>query len=85
MEDIMSEQETRDTTGQMPTAFPPEVMDASDTRTARGERPLHLRVLRALIEGQVDEARVDEALELAQEVYELELANVSLESYRSAS
>jgi hypothetical protein len=38
-----------------------------------------------MIEGQVEEARVDQALALAQEVYELELANVSLESYRSAS
>jgi hypothetical protein len=38
-----------------------------------------------MIEGQVDEARVDRALTLAQEVYELEIANLSLESYRSAS
>ena len=81
----MSEQETSDMTGQMPAALPSEVMDASDPGTVKGERPLHLRVLRAMIEGQVDEARVDQALALAQEVYELELANVSLESYRSAS
>ena len=81
----MSEQETSDTTGRTPAALPPEVMDASEPRTADAERPLHLRVLRAMIEGQVDERRVDQALALAQEVYELELANFSLESYRSAS
>jgi hypothetical protein len=81
----MSEKETSDTTGRTPTALPPDVMDASDPRTVQGERPLHLRVLRAMMEGQVDEGRVDQALALAQEVYELELANVSLETYRSAS
>lgn len=81
----MSEQDTSDTTGRTPTALPPDVMDAPDPRTAQEERPLHLRVLRAMIEGQVDEGRVDRALALAEEVYELELANVSLESYRSAS
>ena len=81
----MSEKETADTTGRTPTALPPDVMDASDPRMVPGERPLHLRVLKAMIEGQVDEGRVDQALALAQEVYELELANVSLESYRSAS
>jgi alpha-D-ribose 1-methylphosphonate 5-triphosphate synthase subunit PhnI len=81
----MSEKETSDTTGRTPTALPPDVMDASDPRTAQVERPLHLRVLRAMIEGQVDEGRVDQALALAQEVYELELANFSLETYRSAS
>jgi len=85
MEDTVSEKDTSDTTGRTPSALPPDVMDASDPRTAHGERPLHLRVLGAMIEGQVDEARVDRALTLAQEVYELELANLSLESYRSAS
>jgi hypothetical protein len=85
MEDTVSEQDTSETTGQTPTALPPDVMDASDPGAAHGVRPLHLRVLAAMIEGQLDEARVDRALTLAQEVYELELANLSLESYRSAS
>ena len=85
MEDTVSEKDTSETTGRTPTALPPDVMDASAPGTAHGERPLHLRILGAMIEGQVDEARVDRALTLAQEVYELELAKVSLESYRSAS
>jgi hypothetical protein len=37
-----------------------------------------------MIDGQVDEARVDRALTFAQEIYELETAN-ALENYRSAS
>jgi hypothetical protein len=41
--------------------------------------------LGAMIDGQVDEARVDRALTFAQEIYELETANASLENYRSAS
>jgi hypothetical protein len=38
-----------------------------------------------MIDGQVDEARVDRALTFAQEIYELEIANASLDNYRSAS
>jgi hypothetical protein len=38
-----------------------------------------------MLGGQADESRVEEALTLAQEVYELEIATNSLENYRSAS
>lgn len=81
----MSERDTSDTTSPTPSALPPDVVDASKAETAPRQRPLHLRILGAMIEGEVDGERVDRALALAQEVYELELANVSLESYRSAS
>jgi hypothetical protein len=37
-----------------------------------------------MLGGQADEARVEQALQLAQEVYELEIATASLENYRSA-
>jgi hypothetical protein len=84
MEDRMNDKATKDTTNPKPTALPPEVVDASDAPTVRAERPLHLRVLGAMIDGQVDEARVDRALTFAQEIYELETAN-ALENYRSAS
>ena len=85
MEDRMNDKATKETTNPKPTALPPEVLDASDPPTIPAERPLHLRVLGALIDGQVDEARVDPALTFAQEIYELETANASLENYRSAS
>jgi hypothetical protein len=85
MEDRMNEKATKDTTDPKPAALPPEVLDASDPPTVSTERPLHLRVLGAMIDGQVDEARVDRALTFAQEIYELEIANASLDNYRSAS
>jgi hypothetical protein len=85
MEDRMNEKATKDTTDPKPTALPPEVLDASDPPAVPAERPLHLRVLGAMIDGQVDEARVDRALTFAQEIYELEIANASLDNYRSAS
>jgi hypothetical protein len=85
MEDRMNDKATKETTNPKPTALPPEVLDASDPPTIPAERPLHLRVLGAMIDGQVDEARVDRALTFAQEIYELETANASLENYRSAS
>jgi hypothetical protein len=84
-EDRMNDKATKDTTDPKPTALPPEVLDASDPPTVPAERPLHLRVLGAMIDGQVDEARVDRALTFAQEIYELEIANASLDNYRSAS
>jgi hypothetical protein len=49
------------------------------------ERALHLRVMAEMLRGQADESRVEEALALAQEVYQLETATASLENYRSAS
>jgi hypothetical protein len=84
-EDRMNDKATKDTTDPKPTALPPEVLDASEPSTVPAERPLHLRVLGAMIDGQVDEARVDQVLTFAQEIYELEIANASLDNYRSAS
>ena len=46
------------------------------------EPALHLRVLAAILAGQAEETRVEQALTLAQEVYELEL-DASLEDDRS--
>jgi hypothetical protein len=47
------------------------------------ETALHLRVLAAILGGQAGDARVEQALTLAQEIYELEL-DASLEEYRSS-
>jgi hypothetical protein len=68
-----------------PGPLPPDVMSPSEVPARHDELPLHLRVLRAVVEGQADQERVDRALALANEVYELETANVALENYRSAS
>jgi hypothetical protein len=66
-----------------PTPLPPEVMEPSEPLSRQGELPLHLRVLRAIVEGQADQERVDQALALANEIYELETANLALRDYRS--
>jgi hypothetical protein len=68
-----------------PTPLPSEVMEPSESSVLQREMPLHLRVLRAIVEGQSEPERFDRALVIAQEVYELENANVALEDYRSAS
>ena len=65
-----------------PTPLPAEVME-SELLSRQGELPLHLRVLRAIVEGQADQERVDQALALANEIYELETANIALRDYRS--
>jgi hypothetical protein len=69
-----------------PAPLPSDVMSPSDLPSRPGDDlPLHLRVVRAIVEGQPD--RVDQALSLGNEVYELETANTAalLETYRSAS
>jgi hypothetical protein len=68
-----------------PTPLPPDVMEPSEPPSRHEELPLHLRVLRAIVEGQADQERVDRALELAHEIYELETSKVALADYRSAS
>jgi hypothetical protein len=85
MEDSMANKATKETTDRTPSALPPDVMEESEPPAVSAHRPLHLRVLAAMINEQVDEARVERALTLAQEVYELEIASASLENYRSAS
>jgi hypothetical protein len=69
-----------------PAPLPSDVMRPSDLPSGpEDDLPLHLRVLRAILEGQPD--RIDHALSLAAEVYELETKNTAalLETYRSAS
>jgi hypothetical protein len=82
-EDMATSKGTKDA-NPTPTALPAEVMDSDEKTTAPMERALHLRVLAGMLGGQADEARVEQALQLAQEVYELEIATASLENYRSA-
>jgi hypothetical protein len=77
MDDV--EKETPET----PTPLPADVMAGSESSS--GEMPLHLRVLEVIVEGQTDNARLRQALEIAREIYELENARVALEDYRSAS
>lgn len=68
-----------------PAPLPADVIKSSEPPLNQDELPLHLRVLRAIVEGQSDKEHVDQALALAHEIYELEAANVALEYYRSAS
>jgi hypothetical protein len=83
-EDMTTSKGTKDAANPTPTALPAEVMDSYEESTAPMERALHLRVLAGMLGGQADEARVEQALRLAQEVYELEIASASLDNYRSA-
>ncbi len=82
-EDMTTSKGTKESANPTPTALPSEVMDSYETG-APMERALHLRVLAGMLGGQADEARIEQALRIAQEVYELELATASLENYRSA-
>jgi hypothetical protein len=85
-EDMTSSKGTKDAANPTPTALPAEVMDSYEGGGAPIKRALHLRVLAGMLGEQGDEARVEQALGLAQEVYELEIATASLEleNYRSA-
>jgi hypothetical protein len=83
-EDMTTSKGTKDAANPTPTALPAGVMDSYEESTAPMERALHLRVLAGMLGGQADEARVEQALRLAQEVYELEIASASLDNYRSA-
>lgn len=83
-EDMTSSKGTKDAASPTPTALPTEVMDSYEAAAAPIDRALHLRVLAGMLGGQAEEARVEQALQLAQEVYELEIATASLENYRSA-
>ena len=78
MDDLTSE------TPETPTPLPADVM-ADSKSASRTELPLHLRVLKMIVQGQVDEERLQEALDIAHEIYELETAGVALDEYRSAS
>jgi hypothetical protein len=67
-----------------PTPLPPDVMADAES-AAGGDMPLHLRVLEVIVQGQADEARLRQALEIAHEIYQLETARVALDDYRSSS
>jgi hypothetical protein len=82
-DDMASRKSTKDAAN--PAPLPAEVLEPDDTAEVPIERALHLRVLAGILGGQADDARVEQALQLAQEVYELEIATAaSLENYRSA-
>jgi hypothetical protein len=52
---------------------PPDVMSASERPSSlEDDLPLHLLVFRAIVDGQAPLERIDQALALANEVYELE-------------
>jgi hypothetical protein len=57
-----------------PSGFDDELPLAEDAEAefTEDDLPLHLRVLRALLEGEPNQKRIDQALELANEVCELE-------------
>jgi hypothetical protein len=58
-----------------PSPLPVDVMGGSEGQLgADNDLPLHLRVLRTIVEGQPTQERIDQALALANEVYELEMS-----------
>ena len=68
-------------TSETPTPLPRDVMGDSVSASSP-DMPLHLRMI---VQGQVDEERLQQALDIAHEIYELETAGVALDEYRSAS
>ena len=56
-----------------PSPLPSDVMRGPEGGPEE-ELPLHLRVLRAIVEEQPTQERIDQALSLANEVYELEIS-----------
>ena len=71
-------------TSEAPKPLPPEVMADSKSPSSLN-LPLHLRVLELIVEGQPEGERLRQALQLANEIYELETTDVPLDEYRSAS
>jgi hypothetical protein len=49
-----------------------EVVNSSDPSRLEHDLPLHLRVVRMILEGEPTRERIDQAVALATEVYELE-------------
>jgi hypothetical protein len=70
--------------GEPPPPLPADVMSPSEEASRveddlpLDDLPLHLRVLRAIVEGQPTQERIDHAISLANEIYELEM-NADLE------
>jgi len=69
----MSDTHDETSVGEPPAPLPAEVMSPSEA-PAGDDLPLHLRVLRAIVDGQPTQARIDYAISLANEVYELEMS-----------
>lgn len=67
-----------------PTPLPRDVM-TDTTSASSSDMPLHLRVVKMIVQGQVDDERLQQALEMAREIYDLETARVGLDEYQSAS
>jgi hypothetical protein len=78
MDDLTNE------TSETPSPLPRDVMTDS-TSSSSSDMPLHLRVLKMIVQGQVDDERLQQALEMAREIYDLETARVGLDEYQSAS
>lgn len=78
MDDLTNE------TSETPSPLPRDVMTDS-TSASSSDMPLHLRVLKMIVQGQVDDERLQQALEMAREIYDLETARVGLDEYQSAS
>jgi hypothetical protein len=58
-----------------PAPLPADVMSQSEQPSRpEDDLPLHLRVLRSIVEGQPTQERIDHAISLANEVYELEMS-----------
>jgi hypothetical protein len=75
----MSETYDETSLDESPAPLPADVMSSPETPTrTEDELPLHLRVLRAIVEGKPTQERIDHAITLANEVYELEM-NAELE------
>jgi hypothetical protein len=74
MSDTFDETTTDETTIEdAPSPLPDDVMMASEGGL-EDELPLHLRVLRAIVEEQPTQERLDQALALAHEIYDLEVS-----------
>jgi hypothetical protein len=63
-----------ETIDEPPAPLPADVMSPSEAASRpEDDLPLHLRVLRAIVEGKPTLERIDYAISLANEVYELEI------------
>jgi hypothetical protein len=71
----MSDTYDETSVGEPPAPLPADVMSPSEEPSRpEDELPLHLRVLRSIVEGEPTQERIDQAIALANEVYELELS-----------
>jgi hypothetical protein len=74
MSDTFDETTDETTIGDAPSPLPADVLRTEGGLSPNDELPLHLRILRAIVDGQPTQERIDQALSLANEVYELEIS-----------